>query len=494
VLGTNRQRLSSADGGGSGRTRQLRPAGPGRREGLPRPRYFVWFTPALGLLLGGYLFFSKSFAYMHVPGTPVFVGEIVLAIGLFEVLQLPSPWRHLLRRAPVLKVVLAFLAICCVRLLIDYPAYGLDALRDAAIGYYALFALLAAAAVVCEPTFLPRLLGWYRRVLPAFLIWAPLAILLSGVDAFSGIVVPGTDTAINSFKVGDFGVQIAIAVAFLWLDGAHTRSKKANNPTRTTALSLVGLVGLFVCLTQNRGGFLAGAVTLFVAAVYLSPGRRRRLALPLVGALAVIALLLSLLDVRLPISEREVSVQQVTSNLLSIVQPDKSQQLSGTVEWREQLWQRTRADMAASGAWRTGLGFGPVLGERYGVSDPSDPRPLRNVHNSHLTVFARTGAVGLGIWALLWLLWSLHLHRWIRRRPGGVRDPDAAIAGWVLAGAVGLLVNAYFDPSLEGPQAGIWLYVLLGIGAAKTRRPRRLAFSGQNLGSGDDAREEQGVP
>ena len=34
--------------------------------------------------------------------------------------------------------------------------------------------------------------------------------------------------------------------------------------------------------------------------------------------------------------------------------------------------------MLSSGAWRTGVGFGTVLGERYGVSDPSDPRPLRN--------------------------------------------------------------------------------------------------------------------
>jgi O-antigen/teichoic acid export membrane protein len=444
----------------------------------------VWFTPALGLLLGGYLFFSKSFAYVHIPGTPVFVGEIVLAIGLFEVLQLPSPWRHLLRRAPLLKVVLVFLAICCVRLLSDYPAYGLDAVRDSAIGYYGLFALLTAAAVVCEPTFLPRLLGWYRRVLPAFLVWAPVAVMLSDIDALSGVVVPGTDTPVNSFKVGDFGVQIAMAVAFLWLDGARATGERSRSPSRTTALSLVGLVGLFVCLTQNRGGFLSGAVTLFVAALYLPPGRRRRLALPLVGGLAAITLFTALLNVRLPVSEREVSLQQVTSNILSIVHRDSSQQLSGTVEWREQLWQRLRADMLASGAWRTGLGFGPVLGERYGVSDPNDPRPLRNVHNSHLTVFARTGAVGLVVWAFLWLAWCLHLHRWIRRRPGGVRDPDAATAGWVLAGAIGFLVNAYFDPSLEGPQACIWLYVLFGISAATTRR-RRPAFSSLGLASGD---------
>jgi O-antigen/teichoic acid export membrane protein len=472
VLGASRQRLRHAVGAGAGRTGQLQPTVPAP-ERLPRPRWFVWFTPALGLLLGGYLFFSKSFAYLHVPGTPVFVGEIVLAIGMFEALQLPSPWRHLLSRAPVLKVVLVFLAICGVRLFFDYPAYGLDAARDAAIAYYGLFALLTAAAAVCEPTFVPRLLGWYRRVLPAFLVWAPVAILLSDVDALAGIVVPGTDTPINSFKVGDFGVQIAMAVAFLWLDGTQAGSGPTRrSPSRTTTLSLVGLVGLFVCLTQNRGGFLAGAVTLFVAAVYLPPGRRRRLALPLVSGLAVVTLFIALLNVRIPISEREISLQQVTSNITSIVHRQSSQQLRGTVEWREQLWQRLRADMLATGAWRTGLGFGPVLGTRYGVSDPSDPRPLRNIHNSHLTVFARTGAVGLAVWTLLWLIWCVYLHRWIRRRPGGVRDPRGATAGWLLAGAVGLLVNAYFDPSLEGPQACIWLYVILGIGAATTRSPR----------------------
>jgi O-antigen/teichoic acid export membrane protein len=450
---------------------------------LPRPRYFVWFTPTLGLLLGGYLFFSKSFAYLHVPGTPVFVGEIVLGIGIFEVLGIPSPWRHLLTRAPVLKGVLAFLAVCCIRLFFDYPRYGVDAIRDASIGYYGLFALLTAAATVCEPTFVPRLLSWYRRVLPAFLVWAPVAIALSDVDALSGIVVPGTTTGINSFKAGDFGVQVAMAVTFLWLDGPWPRGERTRTPSRTIALSIVGVMGLFVCLTQNRGGFLAGAATLLVVALYLPSGRRMRLTLPLVGALATIALLVSLLNLRLPISEREISLQQVTANFLSIIQHNNSEQLSGTVEWREQLWQRLRDDMLSSGAWRTGLGFGPVLGELYGVSDPNDPRPLRNAHNSHLTIFARMGAVGLAIWALLWLAWCHRLHRWIRRRPGGVRDPDGAIAAWVLAGSLGLLINAYFDPSLEGPQACIWLYVLFGIGAAKTRRQR--ASSGSGLGGRD---------
>ena len=153
-------------------------------------------------------------------------------------------------RAPVLKVVLVFLAVCGVRLFVDYPEYGLEAVRDASIGYYTMFALLTAAAAVCEPTFVPRLLGWYRRVLPGFLIWAPVAIVLSDVDALSGIVVPGTDTTINSFKVGDFGVQIAIAMAFLWLDGPRANGEPT--PTLSNDGTLARRVSGVACLPSLR--------------------------------------------------------------------------------------------------------------------------------------------------------------------------------------------------------------------------------------------------
>ena len=35
---------------------------------------------ALGVLLAGYMLGDKGFAYLHLPGTPLFVGEVVLAI------------------------------------------------------------------------------------------------------------------------------------------------------------------------------------------------------------------------------------------------------------------------------------------------------------------------------------------------------------------------------------------------------------------------------
>src|SRR5438093_8546543 len=114
--------------GFAGMRRLAAPEGqqPGRRGRRP----FRWFTPALGLLLGGYLFFNKTFAYVHVPGTPVFVGEIVMGLGFLEATLIRVPWRRLLAQSTVLKLLLAFMVACSLRLVVDLPRYRLDAVRD----------------------------------------------------------------------------------------------------------------------------------------------------------------------------------------------------------------------------------------------------------------------------------------------------------------------------------------------------------------------------
>ncbi len=444
--------------------------GTGRPSPPTRPRHFVWFTPALALLLGGYLFFSKSFAYLHVPGTPLFVGEVVLGIGIVEVLQVRSPWRRLLASAPVLKVLAAFMAVCSIRLIRDLPVYQLDAVRDSSIWYYGIFAFLVAAAALREPTFVPRLLRWYRLVLPWYFLWAPFALVLAQVDALAGISVPGTGTPINSFRFNDIAVHLGVGLAFLWLgvdrliDGYRPR-------VRDAWLSVLGVLALLVAASQTRGGLLAAACTAAVAFAFLPAGRRRRLVFSVTAGLLVVLTVVWSLDLRLQGERRDVSLEQVTANLASIAGSTDNAELSGTVEWREGFWQQVLDDLLSSQAWLHGLGFGPILPERYEVdvgNTNNDPnvQPLRSVHNSHLTILARVGFPGFGLWVLLWLTFGVQLFRWVRRRPGGVRDPDAALGVWYLASVVGFLIGAYFDPSLEGPHAGIWLFTLVGLGAA----------------------------
>ena len=433
---------------------------------------FRWFTPALALLLGGYLFFDKSFAYLHVPGTPVFVGEIVLGIGIYEALQLHSPWYRLLRGSAILRMLLVFMGLCTLRLIADLPRYRIDAVRDSSIWYYGIFAFLVAAAAVSEPTFLPRLLRWYRRVLPWYFLWAPIAVALSEVDALASIYVPGTSTPVNAFRYTDVAVHVGMGLAFLWL-GVDRMAGVRSERSRYLLASVVGLIALFAVGSQTRGGFLAGIATLGIVFAFLPSARRRRIALSgAVGLLVVLAVVMTL-DLRIEGDRRDISVQQVAENLSSLVGGKSNDDLAGTVEWRQGFWQEALDDLLSSRAWLTGLGFGEILPERYEVdvgntNNETSIQPLRSLHNSHLTLLARTGFPGFGLWVLLWLVFAVHLLGWIRRRPGGVRDPSTALVVWLLAAIPGFLVGAYFDPSLEGPHVAIWLFTVVGLGAAVT--------------------------
>jgi O-antigen ligase len=437
---------------------------------------FRWFTPALALLLGGYLFFDKSFAYLHIPGTPVFVGEIVLGIGIYEALQLHSPWYRLLRGSAILRMLLVFMGLCTLRLIADLPRYRIDAVRDSSIWYYGIFAFLVAAAAVSEPTFLPRLLRWYRRVLPWYFLWAPIAVALTEVDALASIYVPGTSTPVNAFRYTDVAVHVGMGLAFLWL-GVDRMAGVRSERSRYLPASVVGLIALFAVGSQTRGGFLAGIATLGIVFAFLPSARRRRIALSgAVGLLVVLAVVMTL-DLRIEGDRRDISVQQVAENLSSLVGGKSNDDLAGTVEWRQGFWQEALDDLLSSRAWLTGLGFGEILPERYEVdvgntNNETSIQPLRSLHNSHLTLLARTGFPGFGLWVLVWVIFAVHLLGWIRRRPGGVRDPSTALVVWLLATIPGFLVGAYFDPSLEGPHVAIWLFTVVGLAAAVTRDQR----------------------
>ena len=210
---------------------------------------------------------------------------------------------------------------------------------------------------------------------------------------------------------------------------------------------------------------------------FLPSARRRRIALSgAVGVLVVLAVVMTL-DLRIKGDRRDMSVQQVAENLSSLAGKESNDDLAGTVEWRQGFWQQVLDDLLSSSAWLTGLGFGEILPERYEVdvgntNNDTSTQPLRSLHNSHLTLLARIGFPGFGLWVLLWLVFGVHLLGWIRRRSGGVRDPSTAFVVWLLAAIPGFLVGAYFDPSLEGPHVAIWLFTVVGLAAAVTRDHR----------------------
>ena len=148
--------------------------------------------------------------------------------------------------------------------------------------------------------------------------------------------------------------------------------------------------------------------------------------------------------------------------------------LGATITFRNQLWSGVLELAGAEGALPTGLGFGPNLAQQLGVSGGATD-PLRSPHNSHVDVLARMGFVGLALWAAFWGSWFLLMFRRSRDGRSDISPESRGIIKACMVGVTAILVNSYFDPTLEGPQVAIWLWTLagLGLGIVATRAVRR---------------------
>jgi O-Antigen ligase/Chain length determinant protein len=440
------------------------------REPAIKPIY-TWFPPLLGLLLLGYMFFSRTFAYLSVPGTPIYVGELVLLVGVAEVFRHRCLIPGRLSKSLPLALLLGFMGLGVLRLSWDFPIYGIDAVRDSAVWYYGLFAIIVAVAARTDPTFTLRLVRWFGRVAPWFLLWVPVAILLAHDDSLSTWTVPGSQIPITSIKSSDLAALTAFTLAFIWLRADEGAERKRSRRSRDL-LTLIGIFTLLVLATQSRAALLAALLGCGVAIGLLPARERIRLAPAVLSALVVIVIPLVLFDVRLSVAARELSVQQVLANVSSFFSAGGEREsetgLKGTVEWRARYFSRIIDGSLSTEQAIVGVGFGPILSQIYdpGGSQAQSVPPLRNAHNSHITILARMGVAGLALWFLLWIMWFWdvgNVAQGIGRKTDG---GEAVLAGCVMAGLLSFLLIAVTDPTFEGPQSGIWAWTFVGIGIA----------------------------
>ena len=423
----------------------------------------VRFAQALALVLAGYLLFDRAFAWIHVPGTPIFVGEVVLASGLY-VASRSKETRRFIRLSPPVQALVLFMAFGALLTVVGAMSYDpQEAVRDAAIWYYGLFAVvIGTLAKAWEPAY-DFFLRSYIRIIPVFLVIGTFRVLFANRD--NGIFMPDSQVLVTSHKPGNVGVQAVMLIAFLLLVVAPELEHR--DKVRNLTYTVGGLLLLALAGTQNRGVMVAGFIALFI--VYIV-GRASR---PFIGSVLVVmiaALVLAFsFNLRFDLERREVSVDQLFSNLISLsfdANPRSINDDDGTIAWRIELWTLVIGDTLSADRFLSGFGFGPNLAGKYGFVAGAVAGPeLRNPHNSHLSVIARMGVLGAALWIALWAFWFRHLWKARKRFQFVEEDQRSGFLAWCMVAAITMLINGIFDPSLEGPQAAIWLWCIYGLGA-----------------------------
>jgi hypothetical protein len=428
-------------------------------------RLYVWAVRLYAGGLLGYLFFDRAFAWVHVPGLPLFYGEFMLGSAVLLMLATVAPLQRAWREASTLRILGAFMAWGALLFPSGFLVWRFDAVRDSALWYYGIAGLFAAYLIARTPDILERAMDGYGRIVIAIAIWLPTALFANAAFDDLPILVPDSGVSVLSHKPGNIAVHAAMAVIalFTFLDTPTENLRFRGRRAGFTALltSTVVFAGI-----QNRAGLLAGLLGLAWLTFALPRRRRPELLLASLGILVAVAAVSLVFDLRLDVfgNDREVSVQGFAENVASITAPsDASTQRGNTSNWRLDLWGRVLRDVSADSP-ATGLGFGENIRDRYGEQD-EDP-PARGPHNSHVNVFARMGGVGFALWFLLWAAWFASVGRSKRRFTARGQDRFAGLALWLMISVAMTLLNAFFDPTMEGPQVATWTWTLFGVGAA----------------------------
>ncbi|GGO39547.1 O-antigen ligase family protein [Deinococcus humi] len=418
----------------------------------------------IGVSLVGYAFLGKGYSYIGVP--PLFVGEMALAVGLLALWRVGTLGIRHYRGLLVLMGV--FMLIGLLNTVPYIGVYKVDALRDGVTWAYAAFALIVAGLLL-RLGWLERVAQQYARLIPWFLAFAPVSVVIFKLFERSLPEWPGSGTPLLFPKGGDIAVHLAGIVAFLLL-GLHQRfmpSEKRRSwhewlwwgllllgmlsiSTGRAALVTIGLSGLFIVLMRPRSGW----------------GRPLYLV-----AVALTLLVVTNFSVNLG-GRRDISAESLLLNVQSITGDSGSDVREGTRTWRLNWWSDI-VDYTVYGPYFwNGKGYGINLANSDGYQVERD-QSLRNPHNGHMTFLARSGVPGFLAWVALQLAFAFSLLRAYTRARAARNTLWANLFLWIFAYWMAFLVNASFDVYLEGPQGGIWFWCLFGFGLAALETYRR---------------------
>jgi hypothetical protein len=422
------------------------------------PHLHRWRNVALAVTVVLYLLFNWGFQQVRVPpggGFALPIGEIVLIAFLLTL----NPARVLGKLAWTVPLwpFLTWWAFGLSRAFYDGAVHGMWAIRDAAHVIESLF-LLVGFVLAAHPKSLERFFLWLPRLLFVGTAYALLYPLAWEIQALSpklvtqhGHLAPIFGVMANSAY---FGI---ITAAYLVL--FHGNRFAAN-------LLAALILGAMIAMYQARTIYLVIVSILVFLAFY------RRQVIPnivLLGALGAFLLaFIVLADIRI---DGRLGTSFSPAFLVG--------QIKAIVGWCDPLnYQLAVLCSAASGVdqrldWWFNVAermwanpFYLLLGLGYGIPltdfEPGGV-PVRELHNSYITVFARTGLIGGVAWFAMMLVL---FHRWhaIFRRCRELRWREGE--NWMLllmCFFIALWVYALGEDGFEKPYNIIPFYFAWGV-------------------------------
>jgi hypothetical protein len=403
----------------------------------------------IGILVIGYLSFSRTFAYIGIPPAKLFISEVCLVLFLLWGPRVGSKsWLEITRKLPCLRSLRLWYAL--------FLAYGvfqvmrgiasgyppLLALRDLAFNYYPLYFLLGLWAGIKRPDLLPRILrgfAWFNGIYGVFFI-----LFLNRLDWF----VPGVSNEVAPVAI--FGQPIYSFVALL---GLLAFERNLRSVLHLLMLNFFVLLGM-----QIRGEWLAFAVGLLLWG-WLS---KRLKQLAVAGTyLMLLVVLMYAIDLKLPGPETRhagtISVRDLVGRSLAPISSDLAseytadfQDAENTAVWRTIWWMQIWVSVHESPKRALfGFGYGYPLGD---LVPYLEGEFIRTPHNAFLYTLGYSGWLGVAFFfafqaelaRLLWRTWKE------TGQPFG-------ILFWGTS-----LVFASFTAFLETPYGAIPFYLIIG--------------------------------
>jgi len=409
--------------------------------------------------------FGKGPTYL--PHPPVYWGELTL-LAMLAWMYADAYRNGMPRelRLPLGMAVVLFMLVGAAYTLVAVPRWGMDAVRDAAIWYYAIFFFLGAYVAGKPPVadWLWRKLGW---VWFFSLVWNLTVWATGSWPVHASPIVPWRGVHVLYGSGSENRMHMSLAAALLVLGWPRLRE---NIPRKVFVIlaSCAAAAGLFV--SSGRGVKVAILAAL-AAGLLATLGSRQRV-WP-TGRIALVSFLLVLGLAVAAIAAGPAGIKR--AGRIERFEDVRHAAYQGTTHWRLTWWTAIIKKVHEENP-AFGLGFGYNLGRLNCYLGMNWRRrwAIRSPHNYNMSVFGHMGYFGLCLWLLLLFYGLLQLFIRIRRGGRGGRrytlDRRKELTFWLIM-LVATWINSSFGVLMEGPVLGVWFWFALGFATRRSSGP-----------------------